>query len=176
MPVMTLDHAATHLGLPVDTLHCWRQTGHLVAVQHPCVRGQWLVDVQHLLEVDLAMSRGTATQVALPPMTARALAEWLSERTGLTVTQRAVEDWAEDGDLRRVNAGGRGVRALYDPYRGAAVHAARTRRLPVAPATDTLRRSRFDTATDRVMLPISGRVSMPATPMTTAPDRSAHGT
>lgn len=62
MPVMTLSFAAAHLDLPVETLHCWRTSGHLVAVQHPCQRDVWLVDVQHLLEVELAMRQGTATR------------------------------------------------------------------------------------------------------------------
>lgn len=158
MPVMTLDHAAAHLDVPLATLHCWRTSGHLVAVEHPCVRGEWLVDVQHLLEVDLAMTRGTATPVALPPMTARALAEWLTERTGQTVTLSAVLDWIRDGDLRRVDDGGPGKRAYYDRMRGVAVHAARTRRLPVAPATDTTSDPRTHTATvDVASVPLAGQ-------------------
>ena len=161
MPVMTLDHAAAHLDLPLATLHCWRASGYLVAVEHPCIRGEWLVDVQHLLEVDLAMTRGTAEPVALPPMTARALAEWLTTRTGLTVTERAVIDWVHDGDLKRVNPGGRGVQARYDPMRGAAVHAARTRRIPVASDTDTTRDQRLRTAIGGIGFDIERRVVMP---------------
>lgn len=138
--IMTLADAATHLGLTQDDLHDWRANGWLNAVEHPCLPNVWLVEERHLCEVDAALYQGHAPgRRRLPAMTARDLPAWLNQHTRgrRPVTYQAILDWIRDGDLTRTDPGGRGHTALFDPHRALAVHAARTRRLPVAPTTDT---------------------------------------
>lgn len=121
MIAVTIEQAAERACVTVATVEGWIAERFLIAIRSD-IDGHRYVDVDRLLDVERDLRRtGTAPTVQPEPMPLPALAVWLWGQ-GRPVTERALRDWVERGDLVAVvRGGGRGRRALYEPVAALAV-------------------------------------------------------